>query len=86
MGMKQVTMSFDEDALAAASRLAAAERTTLNALFCRWLEDYAMGASRSEAVAERKRQTARAMATISELQQSVKSGGRKFTRDEMNER
>ncbi len=35
---------------------------------------------------QRKRQAERAMAVIAELQGRVRTGGRKFTRDEMNER
>lgn len=39
-----------------------------------------------EAVRRRVRQTARAETTLRDLQLVIFSGGRKFTRDEMNER
>ena len=59
-----------------ARRIAAARSTTLNAEFRRWLADYV----------RRKRQAEKAMATIRELRDIYRTGGRKFTRDEMNER
>ena len=59
-----------------ARRRAAAERTTLNAEFRLWLADYA----------GRKHQADAAMATIRTLRGDIATGGRRFTRDEMNER
>ena len=74
--MKNITLSADEHLIDAARRRAAAERTTLNAQFRRWLEDYA----------GRRRQAEAAMAAIDSLRASMFTGGRTFTRDEMNER
>ena len=74
--MKNITLSADEDLIEAARRRAAAEQTTLNAQFRLWLEDYV----------GRKRQAEKAMEVIRELQGKFSTGGRKFTRDEMNER
>lgn len=74
--MKKITFSADENLIEAARRLAAEEGTTLNALFRLWLSDYA----------GRRRQADVAMETIKALQGSISTGGRKFTRDEMNER
>ena len=74
--MKNVTLSADASLIEAARARAADERTTLNAQFRRWLADYA----------GRTRQADAAMATIRLLQGDVATGGRRFTRDEMNER
>ena len=73
---KNVTMSADADLIEAAIRRAASENTTLNAQFRLWLEDYASG----------KWQATRAMEAMRELQGKLRTGGRKFTREEMNER
>ncbi len=64
------------DLIAAARRWARAERTTLDAEFRLWLADYAGRKHRSDS----------AVATIHELQSEMATGGRQFTRDEMNER
>ena len=74
--MRNVTLSADESLIEAARRRATAEGTTLNAQFRRWLADYV----------GRKRQADAAMATIRELRETIATGGRQFTRDEMNER
>ena len=74
--MKNITLSADEGVIAAARRRATAENTTLNEQFRVWLADFA----------GRERQAVRAMQTIRELQEQIFTGGRKFTRDEMNER
>ncbi len=74
--MKDITLSADEDLIEAARQRAVAERTTLNAQFRLWLEDYV----------GRRRQADTAMTTIDSLRASMFTGGRKFTRDEMNER
>lgn len=73
--MKNITLSADETLIEAARRRAAAERTTLNAQFRLWLADYV----------GRERQAARAAAVMRELRGKLRVG-RKFTRDEMNER
>ena len=75
--MKNITLSADEGLIEEARRIAAARSTTLNAEFRQWLADYV----------GRKRQAEKAMATIRELLQDIyRTGGRKFTQDEMNER
>ena len=74
--MKNITLSADEKLIEAARERARAKRTTLNDEFRRWLAEY-VGTSR---------QAADAMAVIDELRRYVRTGGRKFTRDEMNER
>ena len=74
--MKNITLSADEHLIAAARVRAAAEHTTLNEQFRLWLESYA----------RRRQQADSAMATIRELQQSLSTAGRKFSRDELNER
>jgi hypothetical protein len=74
--MKNITLSADEKLIDAARERARAQQTTLNELFRRWLTDYT----------QRETQAERAMAVIRELQSRIDTGGRKFTRDEMNER
>jgi hypothetical protein len=74
--VKNITLSADEKLIEAARARARAEHTTLNEQFRRWLADYA----------QRKQQAEQAMATIKYLQDRLDTGGRKFTRDEMNER
>lgn len=74
--MKNINLSADADLLAAARLRAAAERTTLNAQFRRWLADYAGP----------KQQAGAAVATIRVLRNEIRTGGRRFTRDQMNER
>lgn len=76
--MKNITLSADENLIAAARETAADEGTTLNARFREWLEDYVRR--------KRKRNAEEAMELIRELRARVRTGGRKFTREEMNER
>ena len=74
--MKNITLSADAKLIEAARERARAEHTTLNAEFRRWLESYSMR--------EDKARTYESL--MQELRQRVKTGGRKFSRDEMNER
>lgn len=74
--MKNVTLSADDALIEAARARARAERTTLNAEFRRWLADYA----------RRDQQLQDARAVLDELRGKLRTGGRKFTREEMNER
>ncbi|WP_047864177.1 hypothetical protein [Rubrobacter aplysinae] len=74
--MKNITFSADEKLIEAARRRARAEHSTLNEQFRAWLEDYA----------RREQQAERAMAVVEELRGKLRTGGRKFTREEMNER
>ena len=74
--MKNITPSADEDLIEAARQRAATERTTLNARLRQGLEDYG----------GRRRQADTTMAAIDSLRTGISTGGRRFTRDEMNER
>ena len=74
--MKNITLSADEKLIEAAHERARAEHTTLNEQFRRWLAEYA----------QRRQQAERGMAVIRDIQRYASSGGRRFTRDEMNER
>lgn len=74
--MRNITLSADEKLIEAARERARTEHTTLNEQFRLWLEDYARcGRSADEA-----------MALVERMRSYVRTGGRKFTRDEMNER
>jgi hypothetical protein len=74
--MKNITLSADDKLIEAARERARAEQATLNEQFSRWLADYV----------QQEHQTESAMALIEELRGQVRTGSRKFTRDEMNER
>lgn len=74
--MKNITLSADERLIEAARARARGEHTTLNEQFRRWLAEYAWREQRAD----------EAVATIRDLRRHVRTGGRKFTRDEMNER
>ena len=74
--MKNITLSADEGLIEEARRIAVSRSTTLNSEFRQWLASYV----------GRKRQAERALTTIRELQAAYGTGGRKFTREEMNER
>jgi hypothetical protein len=72
--LKNITFSAEEDLIRRARERAAAERTTLNDEFRRWLEKYV-----------ERPETAQAFDELMALFQYVQPG-RKFDRDEMNER
>ena len=74
--MKNITLSADEKIIDAAERLAVSENTTLNEQFQSWLAWYAEPQLRID----------QAMKTLDELKGKISTGGRKFTREEMNER
>lgn len=74
--MKNITLSADEKLIEAARARARAEHTTLNERFRQWLADYSRSQDRVRRYEE----------TMAKLRGKVKTGGRKFTRDEMNER
>jgi len=76
VGMKNVTLSADERLIETARERARRERTTLNEQFRLWLERY-VGADW---------QAERAMRTIDDIHTRVRTGGRTFTRDQLNER
>ncbi|MYA62465.1 MAG: hypothetical protein F4X94_07830 [Dehalococcoidia bacterium] len=73
--MKNITLSADESLIEAARRRASEERTTLNAQFRLWLENYAQSEWQAE----------QAVSVVRELQGKLRVG-RKLTREEMNER
>lgn len=72
--LKNVTFSVEEKDIAAARDAAALNNTTLNELIRVWIADYAAGT-------ERLSNIERAFETLGHLR-----AGRKFTREEMNER
>ena len=76
--MKNITLSADERLIAAARERTKDRNTTLNAEFRRWLASYAATAEESD---RRRRAYEDLMASLD----GVRSG-RRFTRDEMNER
>ncbi len=73
--MRKITLSADDKLIEAARARARAEQTTLNEQFRRWLADYV----------RQEQKTGSAMALIEELREQVRTGGRKFTREEMNQ-
>ncbi len=74
--MRNVTFSADERLIAAARERAQRERTTLNEQFRLWLEGYAAREERART----------AMQVVADLRRTVRTGGRRFTREELNER
>lgn len=74
--MRNITFSADESLIEAARERAREERSTLNDEFRRWLEQYA----------RREEQSLVAMQVIKDMRIRVRTGGRRFTRAEMNER
>jgi hypothetical protein len=74
--MKNITLSADERLIEAARARARDQRTTLNDEFRKWLAEYVGQRERAE----------RAIATLRELQGHYSTGGKRFTRDELNER
>ena len=73
--VRNITFTAEETLIDHARQVARSENTTLNEQFRLWLESYA-----------RKHQAAQAMEVMERLGKYVSSGGRKFTRDEANER
>ena len=74
--MKNITLSANEQLIEAARRRALVEHTTLNKQFRLWLADYV----------RRPQQSNAALETIRMLRKHLATKGRKFSRDEMNER
>jgi hypothetical protein len=74
--MKSITVQADERLIEAAEARARLEHTTLDEQFQCWLAEYAGQPIRAR----------EAMAVVSELQGTLRTGGRRFSRDEMNER
>lgn len=78
--MKNITLSADEYLIEKAREKARSHNTTLNAEFRLWLEQYAAKDSEGE------RRVSRYQQIMTTLSDEIDTGGRKFTRDEMNER
>ena len=74
--VKGITLSAREGAIERARRVANSRNTTLNVLFRDWLEQLGEGELCEQAY---RRQ-------MEKLTERVQTGGRKFTREEMNER
>ncbi len=72
--MRNITFSADEDVIDLARQIARARHTTLNDAFRAWLESYA-----------RPDDSVRAYEALKKDLDYVKAG-RKFTREQMNER
>ena len=72
--LKNITFSVEEEVIAKAREAAKARDTTLNELVRTWIADYADGTSRRD----------RLETMFKNLRHL--DAGRKFTRDEMNER
>ena len=74
--MKKIALSAEDHLIEAARRRAKAEHSALNEQFRTWLATYAWP----------QRNASAALDVIADIRQSAKTGGRKFSRDEMNER
>lgn len=72
---RNITFSADAALIDAAREAARSQNTTLNEQFRLWLENYA-----------RQRQADIAMEVVERIRSYASSDGRKFTREEMNER
>ena len=77
--MKNVTLSADDALIAAARKRARNQHTTLNAEFRRWLSSYAQGGDSGE-------QRVRNYRSLMEELSGIATGGKSFSRDELNER
>ncbi|MFM9880048.1 MAG: hypothetical protein ACKVOO_06540 [Burkholderiaceae bacterium] len=77
--MKNITFSADASLVEAARAQAKASGTTLNEQFRLWLASYAEQRQRDQ-------QAAAAMQVLERIRSYTGTDGRKFTRDEMNER
>ena len=73
--MKAIVVNADERLVELARQCAADEGATLDAKIIEWLEGYT-----------RRRHAEKAMGHIEEMCRTVRVGGRRFTREEMNER
>lgn len=72
--MKNITFSAQEELIEAARQQAASQGTTLNELFREWLQQYSAG----DKAVQRWRAAKKRLSYV--------NAGRKFTREEMNER
>jgi len=74
--MNTITLSIDDELMEAASGRAQAEHSTVDELARQWLIGYAGAQASADA----------AMGVVEDLRGKLKTGGRKFTRDDMNAR
>lgn len=85
--LKSIRVTTDERVISAAHDRALSEGMTLHDAVKKLLTEYAGELPTEKEAAEiRKARAAKAMKTIHELRKSLSTNGRKFTRDEMNER
>lgn len=77
--MRNITLSADDDLIEEARNKAQQKKTTLNAEFRKWLASYTLSDTETNRRIQRYREL------MSEFS-GVSTGGKKFTRDEMNER
>lgn len=77
--LKNITLSAEESLIENARQKAQSQNTTLNAEFRRWLATYALDDNDAEQRVQR-------YLNLMEELSSVRTDGRTFTRDEMNER
>lgn len=84
---KSIRINADERVISAAHDRALSEGMTLHDAVNKLLKEYAGDLPTEEEAAEiRKARAEKAMRTIHKLRKSLSNNGRKFTRDEMNER
>lgn len=74
--MKNITLSADENVIEQARSVARSQKKTLNQAFREWLDEYT---SRASGIREYR-------ALMKDLERTGVRAGRKFTREEMNER
>jgi hypothetical protein len=74
--MKNITLSAPEPLIVAARKRAISENSTLNAEFRTWLASYSLQNNLVQS----------GVAALDQIGSYASSGGKKFSRDEMNER
>ena len=74
--MKNITLSAEDNLIEQARQVARVQHKTLNQMFREWLSD----------VATRQNNTREYRALMRDIRQSGAMAGRKFSREEMNER
>jgi predicted patatin/cPLA2 family phospholipase len=77
--MQNITLSADKQLIEAARKKASEKKTSLNAEFRRWLQQYANTEAQGQQYIQTYRNLMREFSDLS-------SGGQRFSRDEMNER
>lgn len=77
--MRNITLSADDDLIELAREKARQQKTTLNNEFRKWLRQYTSNRSEAQRRVQAYRELMQELAAVS-------SSGRKFSRDEMNER